>query len=306
MLRSLDLGAVTGAARRLGWVGGAVYLGYSLGVFGLLGGAWWAVARGEPVRRLALFSWARLVREAVSDLLPFSQIGGLVFGARTLTAAGVPPPRVYASMAADLSTEMASQLLFTLFGVATTASLLLGETGAALRPAVLGASAGLLAIAGVVVFGQRPMLALARRVSTTLMPGATAGFAAVEGELAAVYARRRRVALSFAFNLAGWTASAAGSWLLLRLIGVDLPFGWALAIEALIFTVRSVAFAVPGALGFQEAAYVMVAPVFGLPPETALVLSLAKRARDLAIAVPVLAAWQVLEVRRVRTAPTAS
>lgn len=305
MLRSIELGAVTAAARRLGWVGGAVYLVYSLGVFALLGGAWWAVARGEPLGRLGLFSWARLVREAVSDLLPFSQIGGMVFGARTLTAAGVPPPRVYASMAADLTTEMASQLLFTLFGVGMTASLLLGEAGAALRPALAGASLGLLAIMLVVVLGQRPLLALAGRMSRRFA-GAEAAFAAVEAELAEVYRDRRRLALSFVLNLAGWTASAAGSWLLLRLIGVELPFLWAVAIEALIFTVRSVAFAVPGALGFQEAAYVMLGPVFGLPAETALVLSLAKRARDMAIGAAVLIVWHARDAREVRQVPTTS
>jgi len=72
---------------------------------------------------------------------------------------------------------------------------------------------------------------------------------------------------------------------------------WVLAIESLIFTVRSVAFAVPGAIGFQEAAYVLVGPMFGLPPETALALSIAKRARDVAIGAPALLAWQVIEVR---------
>lgn len=302
MLRSVDLSAIGAAAGRLGVVGGAVYLGYSIALFGLLGGAWWAVARGEPGSRVLLFSWARLVREAASDLLPFSQFGGLVYGARTLIASGVPRPRVYASMAADMTTEMASQLLFTLFGMATTASLLMGAGGATLRPAVIGGSLGLIAIMGVVVLGQRPLLALAGRLSRRFA-GAEAAFAAVQAELAAVYADRRRLALSFAFNLAGWTVSAAGSWLLLRLIGVELPFVWAVAIEALIFTVRSVAFAVPGALGFQEAAYVMLGPVFGLPAETALVLSLAKRARDIAIGVPVLVLWHLLDTRAPRVEP---
>jgi len=72
-----------------------------------------------------------------------------------------------------------------------------------------------------------------------------------------------------------------------------------LAIESLIFTVRSVAFAVPGAIGFQQAAYVLVGPMFGLPPETALALSILKRARDVAIGLPALIAWQALEARTV-------
>jgi uncharacterized membrane protein YbhN (UPF0104 family) len=54
----------------------------------------------------------------------------------------------------------------------------------------------------------------------------------------------------------------------------------------------------PGALGFQEGAYVLVGPLFGLGPESALALSLIKRAKDLAIGAPALLIWQVGEGRR--------
>jgi uncharacterized membrane protein YbhN (UPF0104 family) len=82
-------------------------------------------------------------------------------------------------------------------------------------------------------------------------------------------------------------------------MAAPLPFLWVLAIESLIFTVRSVAFAVPGAIGFQEAAYVLIGPLFGLPPEIALALSIAKRGRDIAIGIPALVAWQLLETRSI-------
>jgi len=288
---------VADAARRIGWGGAILYWLYSLGVFVLLGGAWLTAAPGEPPRRIAAFTWARLIREAVADLLPFSQIGGIIVGTRTLIAQGVARPRVYASMIADMTTEMASQLLFTLFGLTAMASVLLGAHGAALRPALLGATAALIAIIALVVFGQRPLLTLASRLAHRLVPAAAVGLQAVDAELSRIYSHRRHIALSFLFNLAGWAASAAGAWILLQLIGAPLPLLWVLAIESLIFTVRSVAFAVPGAIGFQEAAYVLVGPMFGLPPETALALSIAKRARDVAIGAPVLLAWQVIEVR---------
>jgi putative membrane protein len=297
IFRSIGLGGVAEAARRIGWGGAILYYLYSLLVFGLLGGAWLTAAPGEPPRRILAFTWARLTREAVADLLPFSQIGGIIVGTRTLIAHGIAKPRVYASMIADMTTEMASQLLFTFFGLAAMASLLLGKHGAALRPAVLGATAALIAIMALVVFGQRPLLTLASKLARRVLPAAAIGLGAVDVELRRIYAHRRHIALSFLFNLAGWAGSAAGAWILLRLIGVPLPLLWVLAIESLIFTVRSVAFAVPGAIGFQEAAYVLVGPLFGLPPETALALSLAKRARDVAIGLPALLAWQALEAR---------
>jgi hypothetical protein len=42
----------------------------------------------------------------------------------------------------------------------------------------------------------------------------------------------------------------------------------------------------------------MLGAAFGLTPETALALSLLKRARDLAIGVPALLVWQMLESGR--------
>ena len=60
-----------------------------------------------------------------------------------------------------------------------------------------------------------------------------------------------------------------------------------------------VAFAIPGAIGVQEAAYLLIGPVFGVPPTSALALSLLKRARDLAIGVPAILLWQAGEYRAV-------
>ena len=50
--------------------------------------------------------------------------------------------------------------------------------------------------------------------------------------------------------------------------------------------VRGAAFAIPGALGVQEGGYLLLAPLAGLHPDTALALSLAKRAREVLLGVP--------------------
>ena len=47
-----------------------------------------------------------------------------------------------------------------------------------------------------------------------------------------------------------------------------------MALEALISVVRSGAFLIPGAIGAQEIGYAALAPLVGLPPETALAVSL--------------------------------
>ena len=58
------------------------------------------------------------------------------------------------------------------------------------------------------------------------------------------------------------------------------------------------AFAIPNAIGVQEAVYVLLGASFGLTPELALAVSLLKRARDLAIGLPTLGLWQAVESGR--------
>jgi len=79
---------------------------------------------------------------------------------------------------------------------------------------------------------------------------------------------------------------------------IDFPLWEILSLESAIFALRSVAFAIPGGIGVQEAGYALLAPAIGLPAEAALALALAKRARDLAVAVPTLLIWQLSEARK--------
>ena len=99
-------------------------------------------------------------------------------------------------------------------------------------------------------------------------------------------------------HLACWIASTLEAWVALRFAGASLGFAKVLVIESLLYAARSIAFAVPNAVGVQEGAYILLGASFGLTPETALALSLLKRARDLTIGVPALVAWQLLESGR--------
>ena len=124
------------------------------------------------------------------------------------------------------------------------------------------------------------------------------GAASIQLELDRAYARRGALALSTAVHLAGWVGSGLVSWMMLRLMGSPLPVLDALIVESLLAAAKSFGFAIPGALGVQEAAYALIGPLFGLPPQTALALSFLKRARDIAVGVPVLVVWRVMEGRR--------
>jgi putative membrane protein len=269
-----------------------------IGVLALLGAALLAATPGEPMRRLPLFLWSRMAREAASDLLPFSQLGGLVVCTRVLLKGGISHPRIYAAMIVDLTTEMLSQLFFTLFGLwMLSVTLLNPATTHSLGPLVWIGALIALATTLAFVFLQRPALRLMGFLARRLLPDVQIGIDQVLDELARVYRRHSAVAGALLFNILAWLASAASAWLILWLMGSPIGFGQAVALESLIFAIRGAAFLVPGALGIQEAGYALLAPAFGLDPGIAVTLSLIKRAREIAVGLPALIAWQVGEVR---------
>lgn len=267
----------------------------------ILGAGWLAVAPGIPRSQLGTFAWARTTREAATDILPFSQFGGLVVGARTAIAGGIREPLVYASLIADQTTELAAQLVFTMFGVVMLALVLTDQTAAAgVLPLVLGGLALMAGIMALFAFAQRPVLKMAQGLAARLLPQSVATMAALTTELDAIYGQRGRVIAAFLLHLLAWAFSAAGAWVALGFMGSDLPLVDVLTIEALIFTLRTVAFAIPGGIGVQEGAYLLIGPLFGLSPSAALALSLVKRARDIAVGVPGVLLWQAFEVRALR------
>ena len=96
-----------------------------------------------------------------------------------------------------------------------------------------------------------------------------------------------------------WALGAAEIWLALYFMDIPVTIADALLLESLILAVRAAAFFVPGAVGVQEGAFVLLGAAIGLSPEVALALSLIKRVRELVIGVPALLAWQVAEGKQI-------
>jgi len=295
----VGLGAVLSAAVTVGWSGFAILCLYALGLFLILGAAWYVLAPDSSATGLWVFVWARMVRDAAAEVLPFSQLGGIVLGARAAILHGVATPLAFASMIVDVTTEMMAQIAYIALGVlllsarAPRTSVAMALTTVFVIGLVLAALAGGLFLA-LQRYGHRFTAKLVAR----LLPGAVAPTTAVAARLEAIYRVRARVGLSAALHLAGWIASAIGAWIAFRLIGAQVDLAAVMAIESLVYATRSAAAFIPNALGVQEAAYAVLAPLFGVGAEFGLAVSLLKRARDIAVGVPILLIWQVVEGRR--------
>ena len=108
-----------------------------------------------------------------------------------------------------------------------------------------------------------------------------------------LYDSRSRLAASSAFHLLAWIGGGVGTCISFRLVGGHIALLNAVALEALLCTLRSIAAPVPAAIGVQEWGYAMLAPLFGLPAEMGVAVSLLKRAREIVLGVPALIYWQV-------------
>lgn len=292
----VGVGQVAAALGAIGWKGLGVLIAYSVIPFSILATSWFVLEEPWPWRRWNVYLWARLVRDASGELLPFSHVAGLAFGARAATLAGLSGPWSLATTVVDATTELIAQVGFTIFGLVLLADRL--DTHADLGvPALVGFALTAAAAVSLVALQRRGMTFVTRLVERVL-PAAAAHAVEAGGLIGELHTRTGRIALAIVLHLAAWVLSGAGVWLALRVAGIHVGLADIIGLEALIGAMRSAAFVAPMGLGVQEVGYAILGPVFGLSAETAIALSLVKRARTLCIGLPVLALWQIDEGRR--------
>jgi putative membrane protein len=236
---------------------------------------------------------ARWVGESASSLMPPGQIGGPVLMVRKLSQRGAPPAEAAAAITVSATVQTFALLVFALMG-AVLLGLRAGHSATASPSAtpILVASAVLALCAGSFyllqrrgLFGKMMRVGLrfaGQRDSARMLSHADA----IDAAINTTYRRTRPVTASFALSLIGWLVGTGEVWLILRLFGHEVSWSDALVLESLGQAIRGAGFAIPGSLGVQEGGYLLLASLTGLRPEMALALSLAKRARELLLAVP--------------------
>nr|WP_241030340.1 flippase-like domain-containing protein [Paraburkholderia sp. Ac-20347] len=285
------LGSVTGALAAAGW-GLALVAAFHVVPLALDAGAIAVLfKKGERVdQRHALL--ARWSGEAVNSLLPAGQIGGPVAMTRQLAQRGMQMRDAAAAITVSTTLQAVAQIVFAVFGIVLFSAYATNGAPRDLGIAALIATfvlGGLIALFYVAqrrglfgrllriaskLFGKRDWSSLATRAD------------AIDAAVKALYAERGRAAASFALSLAGWLVGTAEVWLALHFLGHPVSWVDALLLESIGQAIRGAAFAIPGSLGVQEGGYLLLAPLVGLPPEAALALSLAKRAREILLGLP--------------------
>jgi putative membrane protein len=244
----------------------------------------------------------RWIAESINTTLPVATIGGDLVRARLMQQRIAAPARGAASVAVDFCISLFAQILFTLLGLVLLAWFSRDPSwwpiaiGAAVLPLFALASWELLVRQRLLAAAERMALRLGwRRLAASLEALATA--------LTLVAGSRSAMALSLALHFVSFLGHAAELWLALYLMGLAAGFAEATLLESLSFAARSAAFLIPSGWGAQEASLVALGGITGLSMDSALALSLVKRAREFAVGLPGLAAWAIAERRCLRRLP---
>ncbi len=297
LLARFGLGHVLALLHQAGW-GIVLVIAFHTVQIAFSAAAWSAIAgraAGKP--SLLQFGVLRWVREGVNSLLPVAQVGGEFVAARLLRRLGMTLTRATACTVCDLSTEMVTQIGFTVAGLLTLLALLgrshvTDEVVGGLGIACLAA----LGFVGGQWFGlasllERGLMRLAAHFGWQGM-GEIAGLhVAITG----LYRSPRSVGLALLHQSISWLLGAVEVCLALHFLGHDASLAEGLVIESLSQAVKAAGFIVPGALGVSEGGFVVVGALFGLSPQVSIALALIKRLREIVLGLPALAAWQWLE-----------
>ena len=230
----------------------------------------------------------RWIGESANSLMPAGQLGGPALMIRQLNQRGVPLQAAVAQITVSTTLQTLAQVLFALLGLALVGA----RASQSIRGPLLIASAVLAVPMVSFYFVQR------RGLFSKLLQWAarfsgkhdwlrfTDRAEAIDAALQRTYDRWPRVMASFGWSFLGWVVGAGEVYLILQLLGSPVSWGDALVLESLGQAIRGAAFAIPGSLGVQEGGYLLLAPLASLAPQVALALSLAKRAREVLLAVP--------------------
>lgn len=278
----------------LGWGGFAIVTLLHVPVIVMMGLAWWTVGRGEA--RARVFIAARLVRDSVGEVLPFSQIGGYISGLRAAHLGGAPPLSSALSLVGDLTAEFAAKMPYVLTAILCLIAILPGST--IIWPVLLALGVILVALGAAFLY-RRSLFLWFENATLRMVQRWLPGQGDTKFDLSRYFARDRFLPAS-TIHLVMWFFGTLEAWVTFHLMGVQVSWAQALVVDAIGTSFRSIGFMVPAAAGVQEAGYMVVGLAFGISPARGLAFSLARRARDLAIGLPGLALWQYLEARAFR------
>jgi putative membrane protein len=260
---------------------------------------WRALMPGKKRPSEGFFIYLMWLRSSVNNMMPVARIGGEVLAVRVMMKYGIIKTSAIASTVVELTMSVIAVFFFDAIGIGMF-TLHVADHNVAWQ-LIMGLLLSMPVIGGLVLIQRAGFFGLLSKMFTLMFRERWKNFAGNTAKLDravhTMYRRKQRVLICGLWQFMAWSAGAGEIWLTLYFLGHTLPFAEAFMIEALIQASASAAFVVPGALGVQEAGFLLFGHMLGLAPDVAVALAVIRRCRDLLFYVPGLIAWQLQEGR---------
>lgn len=290
---------VVQAVASAGW-GIVAVAGYHMLSQALSAASWQVLIPGKNRPSWLMFFYFIWIRASVNNLMPVARIGGEVAAVRVMIAHGMRKNIAIASTVVELTLSIVAVFTFVLTGVILFA--LRMNDHHLVAQLAWGVLFSMPAIAGLIAVQRIGFFTLLSRLFHLMFRDHWASLvgngAALDRAVTTLYRRHGRIALTGAMQIVAWGMGSGEIALSLHFLGHPLPLWDNVMLEALIQGSASAAFAIPGALGVQEAGFLFFGGMLGLPHDTATALAVMRRCRDLLCYVPGLIIWQAHEGKK--------
>jgi putative membrane protein len=255
------------------------------------------IPKNNRVRLIRSF-FLHWVGESINNLLPTARVGGDIVVSRMAAMWGMPLKTAIAAIIVDVTIGIVARVLFLI----TAGILLVAATGRTdlVRPVLVAVLTCVLAVTGFYavqragIFRWSTILA-SRLAKSPQWESLIQGGEALDRTIRALYMRRSGVVGCCFYWILSWIIASGEIWIGLWILGLRPSFTTAIILESTSLFVRGAAFLVPGAVGVQEGGYILLGNILGIPGDMALALALLRRVRELALGIPGVIAWQIVE-----------
>lgn len=260
---------------------------------------WQALLPGKVKASKLFFLYVLWIRASVNNLMPVARIGGEIISVRVMMKHGIRKSPAIASTVVEITLSVIAQFVFVLAGIAL---FLMHVSDQSVTSQLLWGLLITTPAIGAMVYVQKVgFFGLFEKLFTLMFRDKWKKFAGSAARLdhavRVMYRRRGKAMYCFVMQVASWALCSVEIWMALKFIGHPLSLAECMMIEALIQATGSAAFVVPGAIGVQEAGFLLFGSMLGLTPDIAAALAVIRRCRDLILYIPGLIVWQIQEGR---------
>lgn len=260
---------------------------------------WQALLPGKIKAGKLFFLYVLWIRASINNLMPVARIGGEIVSVRLMMKHGIRKSSAVASTVVEITLSIIAQFLFVLLGIGLFVFRVSDENIAA--QLLWGVLISAPVIGGLVFVQRVGFFGLFEKLFTMLFcdkwKSFAGGAARLDHAVRAMYRRTGKSFYCFVMQFISWGLNSVEIWLALHFLGHPLSLAECAMIEALIQATWGAAFMIPGALGVQEASFLLFGGMLGLTPEIAAALAVIRRCRDLLLYIPGLIVWQAQEGR---------